>query len=434
MHPRRRTPQALIAAALLALLAMTGTSAWCATTDEDIATATALFASGRLDEAEALVIPLRRIEPPPLQVLFLSGAIALARGKYDDAAAEFRRMLTRDPTLLRPRLELARALYLAGDYQTARYHFEQVLSAPLPDAVRNNVLAYLFQIRERVPSLVLSLDFLYDSNPKQATSAQFIEIGGRLYRIADSSQAQAAEGVLVTAYGKLPLPRDPSWFATAYLELFDFSGSNMDSSYAQALGGKNFNWGRHSVDVQVGGHYATYQGNTLYTGPNWRVSDFVRLYPNVSLNVGLDARDLEYEQFDYLSGWQYVASAELHAALTPAQSLRGGISWIRDDAAEAPYAFQGPAAFARYVHEWTGGWIGALFARYSPLRFDAPDPFFGVTRADTELRFELAVTNRSLQYRGFAPRVTLGWVNHDSNIPIYAFQRTYVRLGVTKEF
>ena len=97
---------------------------------------------------------LRRADPPALQVLFLSGAIALARGKYEDAAAEFRLMLVRDPTLLRPRLELARALYLAGDYQTARYHFEQVLSAPLPEPVRNNVLAYLTQIRERVPSLV----------------------------------------------------------------------------------------------------------------------------------------------------------------------------------------------------------------------------------------------------------------------------------------
>jgi hypothetical protein len=285
-----------------------------------------------------------------------------------------------------------------------------------------------------VPSLVLGVDLIFDSNPKQATSADFVEIGGRLYRIADSSQAQGGEGLFVNAWGKLPLPRDPSWFATGYVELFDFSGSDMDSSYAQALGGKNLNWGRHSVDLQVGAHYATYRGDALYTGLNWRVSDFVRLYPNVSLNVGLDARDLQYDQFDYLSGWQYVAFAELHAALTPAQGARFGFSWIRDDAAEAAYAFQGPAVFGRYLHEWRGGWIAALLARYSPLRFDAPDPFFGVTREDSELRLELAVTNRVLQYRGFAPRVTLGWVDHDSNIPIYAFHRTYVRLGVTKEF
>jgi len=434
MHPRRWASRAPVAALLLVLLAMSRTSALCATTDEEIETATALFASGRLDEAQALVTTLRRIEPPPLQVLFLSGAISLARGKYDDAAAEFRRMLVRDPTLLRPRLELARALYLAGDYQTARYHFEQVLSAPLPEPVRDNVLAYLALIRERVPSLVLSLDLILDSNPKQATSAEFVEIGGRLFRVTDSSQAQSGEGILVTAYGKLPLPRDPSWFATAYLELFDFSGGEMDSSYAQALAGKHFNWGRHGVDLQLGGHYAGYQGSDLYTGLNWRVSDFVRLYPNLSVNFGVDARDLEYRQFGYLSGWQYVAFTELYAALTPAQSIRGGISLIRDDAAEAPYAFQGPAAHLRYVQEWRGGWIGSLFVRYSRLDFDAQDPFFGVTRSDTELRYEVSGTNRRLQYRGFAPRITLGRVEHHSNIPIYAFNRGYVRLGVTKEF
>ena len=42
--------------------------------------------------------------------------------------------------------------------------------------------------------------------------------------------------------------------------------------------------------------------------------------------------------------------------------------------------------------------------------------------------------NRRLQYRGFMPRITVGQVEHDSNIPIYAFNRTYVRLGVVKEF
>ncbi len=388
-----------------------------------------------MDEADAIVTRLRRADPPALQVLFLSGAIALARGKYEDAAAEFRLMLVRDPTLLRPRLELARALYLEGDYQTARYHFEQVLSAPLPEPVRNNVLAYLTQIRERVPSLVVSLDLILDSNPGQATSAEFVQIGGQLFRVAASSQAESGVGMLYTAYGKLPLPRDPSWFATAYAELYDFSGSSTDSSYLQALAGKHFDWGRHSIDLQAGGHYAGFQGSDLYTGPTWRVSDFVRLYQSISVTVGLDGRELEYRpQYQYLSGWQYIAFSELYAALTPAQSLRGGIALIRDDAAESAYAYQGPAVHLRYVQEWRGGWIGSLFARYSQLDFDGPDPFFGITRVDRELRYELAVMNRRLQYRGFMPRITVGQVEHDSNIPIYAFNRTYVRLGVLKEF
>jgi outer membrane protein len=425
----------LAAAALLALLAAAATPARSETTEQEIATATALFDSGRVDEAGVIVTRLRQADPPALQVLFLSGAIALSRGKYEAAASEFRLMLVRDPTLLRPRLELARALYLSGDYQTARYHFEQVLSAPLPEPVRNNVLAYLTQIRERVPSLVMSLDVILDSNPGQATSAEFVNIGGQLFRVNNPSQGETEIGMLYTAYGKLPLPRDPSWFATAYAELYDFSGASMDSSYLQALAGKHFDWGRHSVDLQAGGHYAGFQGTDLYTGPTWRVSDFLRFYQSVSLTVGLDGRELDYQpQYQYLSGWQYIAFSELYAALTPAQSLRGGVAWIQDDAADAAYAYQGPAVHLRYVQEWRGGWIGSLFARYSQLDFQAPDPFFGTTRVDRELRYELAVMNRRLQYRGFMPRITVGQVDHDSNIPIYAFNRTYVRLGVVREF
>jgi len=44
------------------------------------------------------------------------------------------------------------------------------------------------------------------------------------------------------------------------------------------------------------------------------------------------------------------------------------------------------------------------------------------------------VTNRYLAYKGFAPRLTLGIDERRSNIEIYSFRRTYVRIGVVTEF
>ncbi len=405
-----------------------------AVTEEEIAQATRLLEAGRLDEAQALVRRLRAEPSPPLQVLFLSGMIQLQQGRYEQAAEEFRLMLTRDPTLLRPRLELARALFLARDYAASLYNFEQVLAAPLPENVRANVLAYVTQIRDYVPRFAVSLEFIADSNPKQATASENVQIGGRLYRLNPDAQARSAQGVVLTAQGRVPLPEDPSLFLTGYLETYDYSGRDLDFSYVQVLAGKHLNFGPNGVDLQLGGHYAAYQGNDLYDGITWRVTDFLRLRQNLTCTLSVDARSLNYRNYSYLNGWQYVGGAELRYAVTPASSLRGGLLLLQGNARDEAFSFSGYALSARYTHEWAGGWIGSVSTQYARYDFDAADPFFAQVRADRESRVEATLTSRRLIFRGFLPTLTLGYVERDSNIELYAFNRTFVRLGITREF
>ena len=109
----------------------------------------------RLDFAADLasVNQLIARSPDDLQLHFTRGMLLGELGRYAEAADEFRwRMLVRDPSLPRPRLELGRVLMLAGNYEGARYHFQQVLASELPDAVRNNVLRFLANIREQLPT------------------------------------------------------------------------------------------------------------------------------------------------------------------------------------------------------------------------------------------------------------------------------------------
>ena len=404
------------------------------TLEEEIAEATRLLESGRIDEAQAIVSKLRASPNPPLQVLFLSGALYSIKGRYQDAAEEFRLMLARDPMLVRPRLELARALFMAREYNAARYNFEQVLASPLPDTVRANVLAYLTLIRERVPSFVFSFDVVADSNPKQATSSSIVEIGGLLYQLNQSALAQSATGVLFTGAGKVPLPSDPSWFVRGYAEYYDYPGGDLDQGYAQLLAGRHVDLGVHGLDFEGGAHLASYAGRELYEGATWRISDFVRVRPTVALNLAVEARDLRYDEFPFLSGWQYVANGEVRHAISPASSVFGGLTYIRGLAAEDPYAFTGYGINVRYTHELKGGWIGSVFYQYSWYGFDGVDPFFGVVRVDSDNRAEISVTNRYLAYKGFAPRLTVGIDERRSNIEIYTFSRTYVRIGVVTEF
>jgi tetratricopeptide (TPR) repeat protein len=400
----------------------------------EILEATRLIDQGRFAEAEVIVARLRDVPDPPLQVLFLSGGLELLRGRYREAAEEFRLMLARDPSLVRPRLELARALFLAGDYQAARYHFEQVLASPLPDRVQSNILNFIALIREQVPSFAISLDIVSDSNPKQATSSEVVVIGGLPFQLSDSSREQDARGILFVGQGKVPLPRDKSWYARGYVEHFNYPGSELDLTYGQLLAGKHRAVGRHRLDLEAGAHVTYYADDTLYHGGVVRVSDFIRLRPTWALTAAVDGKQLRYRDLPFLTGWQRTGSAELRHALNPQSSVALAFSYVNATAQEDPYAYVGTASSVRYAREWKGGWISTFAYQYSRLEYDAADPFFGIAREDHESRGDIGIANRLLSYRSLSPRLTLGTAERRSNIDLYSYRRTYVRVGLITEF
>ena len=343
-------------------------------------------------------------------------------------------MLAIDPSLIRPRLELGRALFQARQYSAARYHFEQVLAAPLPEQARANVLSFLTLIREKLPSFAFSFDVISDSNPRQATRSDVVEIGGLLFKLNNDARAEEALGIAVVGQAKIPLPADPSWFARGYLEHFDYEGSELDLSYGQLMAGKHLSLGRHALTLEAGWHGANYQKASLYQGSAWRVTDFLRVARTVGLTLSADAKRLDYESLPFLDGWQRGISVEVRHALNPRSSLTGGVSYLDRSAAEPAYAFTGAGVHWGYLHEWRKGWIGSLQHQYSRYEFDGVDPLFGEQRSEHENRAEVSVLNRYLAYRGVSPRLTLGAAERQSNIDLYAYRRYYIRAGVVTEF
>lgn len=80
---------------------------------------------------------------------FLTGLAALNSGDAETAIRIFRAILAQDPTLVRVRLELARAYFVAEQWSRSRAEFFAVLSGDLPDPVRANVLSFIRAIDSR---------------------------------------------------------------------------------------------------------------------------------------------------------------------------------------------------------------------------------------------------------------------------------------------
>jgi tetratricopeptide (TPR) repeat protein len=393
-----------------------------------------LFAQQDYARLQPLIDMLRAVPEPHLEVLFLSGMLHAQAGRFDQAAQEFRLMLARDPGLIRPRLELALSLQKSGDRQGAKYHYEQVLAAGLPAPVMDNIYRQLGDIREREPSVRMTLELSSDSNPKQATHNRVVYIGGQPYALNENSRAELIWGLAGTANVHWPLASDPSWFAHAYGELYEYPGRALDTQYGLATLGKRFEWGRHHISLEAGGHAYLRQGEKQYDGGAVSGTGFLRVSPQLALTGDVSLKTLTYPDLPYLSGsMTYLGGMAIYVPKST-QRWDFGVGVTHYQAREAAYTYTQPGITARFMHEWPGGWITGVKAQALLAGFDAPDPFFGEVRRDRECRLEFDVLNRKLKWWSFSPRLLVGYTWRDSNLELYDYKRAYGRIGLTREF
>jgi tetratricopeptide (TPR) repeat protein len=386
--------------------------------------------SSSLIEVEAVLAE----HPDELQLHFTRGMLLGELGRYREAADEFRWMLAVDPSLLRPRLELGRVLYLEGSLESARYHFQQVLANELPDTVRDNVLRILARVREQSPFFTISFEAITDSNPKQATSSKEVAVGGLRYQLSDSSKAHEASGFRTAFDGKMPFTSSSLWFvrSSGEIDLYDDAASNYQ--YLELAVGKNFSFASDTATVELGMHHADFGQQRLYEGAIFSVSDFHQFRPDFSVKATVSAQQLDYYAFTYLSGWQNSVTVNALYAVSPVARWDTSVGFMQNSAINKAYSFQQITIGNRYVQEWAGGWITGAALYANSASYQDIDPLFGVVRRDTEARIEVDIANRKYRFLQFTPKVQFGHVGHRSNIDLYSFNRNYVRVGLTGEF
>ncbi|MCV6596141.1 MAG: tetratricopeptide repeat protein [Mangrovicoccus sp.] len=110
----------------------------------------AVFGHAAPLRAETAPVPSPQIARAlQIEEQFLTGLAALDAGQADQAIVIFQDILAQNPDLIRVRLELARAYFIAERWQRARSEFFAVLSADLPESVRQNVLRFIRAIDAR---------------------------------------------------------------------------------------------------------------------------------------------------------------------------------------------------------------------------------------------------------------------------------------------
>jgi hypothetical protein len=402
--------------------------------NEAIALAARLVVEGRTEQAMYVVRTVKQSVPDHTQVLFLEGQIALQQGRYADAVEVFRQILTGDPALVRVRLELARALFLGGDFEAARYHFEQVLGGDLPEPVRQNVYRFLTQIDAETSWLSLTLSIGPDSNPSFATTAESVDILGQKFVLNPDARAREEVGLVALARARAAFGAENRAFIRGDVEVREYPDSYADFIYAQTTLGRNFVSGSTVWTAELGPLGSMYQGRALYWGGVAQLTHASPLTPRVLSSQFVALKALTYGEFSYLSGGQVWSGADLRYSIDSISGFSMGLVLARNWAAESPYSYSALHWAVGYARELPRRFNTSVRLTVSQYDYASPLPLFGEVREDKLLALDFNVIARDWTVRGFAPMLTVGLSWNDSTIELFEYQRQYLAVGITRNF
>lgn len=390
---------------------------------------------GRLEDAEKLLALLEKVHPEDPELLFLKGQVALRKADYSAAIELFRTLLTQDPSRVRVRLELARALYLAHNYDAARYHFEIALGTDLPETVRDNILRFLRAIYAQTTFVTISALVVTDTNPNRATTARTVNILGQTFVLNPDARARPGVGLNVFGQARYAFGAENRSFIRGSFEWLDYPGRFADFGSLQITMGHNVFVRNHVWTLEAGPLGSLYQGRELYAGGLMQVTHASALGERLLSTQFVNWRRLNYaSSYDYLTADQLWTGANLQYAFDSTSSLFGIVRVGLSNAKEKSYSYRAGEVSVGYSKELPARFNVQARLTAGQYRYRAEVPLFGVTREDQLLQADVDVVARNWSVAGFAPRLTVGFAMSRSNISLYTYNRNYVGVGVTREF
>ncbi len=417
--------------------------------DAKLARALELYYEHKYAEALALFKEIAA-KAETMDVKFWLGSCAMRAGQIDLAISKYREMLEIDPGLHRVRLELATALYMAGQYGKAREELQRVLASDPPKPVRENIERMLAKISEKMgrfyPALRLGLGIQRDSNVSAGPDEELIRIpiGGQIHLQETQQEVSDWVGVIHMAGRLLYDVEAPNGFMinteASFYQTHNTDHHKFDFTYLNVSMGPWWAGKRAVLKLPVGFGKAIYGHDPLYnrTYVSPAVEYFVTKW--MSITAGFSYIDDEYNPRDrkgqtninriwsvgpkfYFQDKKHILSLfysnEDLSADDDGYSYEGynlgGSLLVR-----LPWSLE---CYLRYVYSDREHDGQPLPARRMGWSFDREDErhnfYLGLTKG---LRNHLFVT------------LYFNWLDNDSNTPIYEFDKTIYGLSVGVRF
>ena len=372
-----------------------------------------------------------------LQHDFVDGMTSYSGRDYARAEAIFRRLLDRQPSLLRVRLELARTLFMERKDEQADYHFRLAAGEHPSDPVLRNILRFRQAIRSR-RSWRFDFDFGFspDSNVNSATDKETVDIYGLPFKLDPTGRAHSGTGRFVGADASVRLNRSGKVpiYIGGYGRLTRYGDQRFDDAHAGIEAGPEFRLGGGQLRTTLTGLRRWYGRHPLVTSVGARV-DYDRLAgKSWTLGGSLLVRHNDYARRGDVDGWDTEARLSANHPLG-ATTLGFGYAGIQRSWANDPgQAFWREQLGVGVLKEIGWGLRPQLRADFARQVGDAPLAPFGRKRRDWLLQGSFSIYKRDWNMKGFAPSLSVTTTRNLSTLTIYDEKRLRGEIRLTRAF
>ncbi len=374
---------------------------------------------------------------PAVESEFVEGMTSYAAKDYRHAEAVFRRILDRDPGLIRVRLELARTLFIEKKDEQADYHFRLAAAAYPTGQVARNILRFREALRARRSwRLNFDVGIAPDSNINSATAKETIDIYGIPFRLDPTARARSGTGTFAGADASIRLNRSgrvPIYLG-AYGRWLHYRDHQFDDAYAGAEAGPELQVAGGRLRTTGTGLVRWYGQRRLVTSLGAHL-DYERLVGDRwTVGGALLFRRNDYARRRDVDGWNAEARVSVGRPLG-ATSLGFAYARIeRNWANDRGQAFLREALSIGILKEIGWGLRPQLTVDLARQVGDGPLAPFGQKRRDWLLQSSFSIYKRDWNVRGFAPSLSLTLSRNHSTLTLYDEKRLRGEVRLTRAF
>lgn len=403
-----------------------------------------LMAQGRFADALTLAEQSWGPDTPnrELRLDFIRALELKVQGRYAEAAQAMRAILTINPGFTRVRAELAHTLFLAGDYDAARFHFTDLSRNAPSEEARQGFEAYLSATRLRQPyRLGGYVSLAPSSNINSGTSTRTIMLPGpggepAEFTLTDESRAVSGVGLSGGLWGERNLFFGEALTLT-FAGRFDgaFYGRGEFDKYQ--LGSTihlRRSTGRNTYGAGIVGEYYRHGRLVERRGLGGELEFGRALGGGRHVFVATRLVATRFPGASVLDGYLLSATVVGRRPLGPGRYLTLGARPAFERTRAAHHDNDGVALFFAYGREWRGGLITHLEPSIVLRRYLAVNPTFGIRRRDLQAGGAVRLAHRTLNFRGFMPRLEYSYSRLFSTLALQRREGHGVNFMLTREF
>ena len=429
------------------------------TYQEAIGTAQQLIDTGRFEDAIGLLNIIPERVGNRLEVLFLRGLAAIEAGVraedretgeqlFEAAVEDLFQVVADDPTLLRPRLELARAYFLQGNDSAATKHFELVLAAEPPDPVVSNINRFLsiMRARRRLTGY-FGFAFAPDTNISGRSESREVIIWGLPFVLEEPVEVTTGIGLSVwggAEYRHTVVPHEFSIRFGTSASITDYAGGDYDGVSLEFFAGPEWQLSPISEVSAVSFLGYRWNGGEISHGDLGVRVNWARLIsPKHRLRGEIAVYDRAFHDPDSHDGngirtrlgfgSDYRINPTTQLSLTFTRSLA--------DADGEDDSTRETRLGAELQFALKNGYDLSFGASYTNTRFDGtgggvfyPDVPPGELRDDRLTSLSVGLSNRNWRFAGFSPKLSVTSYKRSSNVQLVGYERTRAEVSLVQHY